>query len=435
MLNKKLHWEYALFYAALSYMILALVFQFMIPYSDGGIASDFFYHVNKAVEFVSAGKISFLNLFQDMVAITIMLFHCSAKFSAMLVTLTLEIGYVIALHYWLCKKIPPSSSGEFKFLYLLIMVLGANLTYFPQFRFYQYGVSGLNTWHNPTSYAVKPFVVTSFFLFVQMLDYAEKDKPLRQVSFMRRTYDGFNLTGIFLAISLYFMVYGKISGLAAWGPVVIVYTIIWWIKSSFSKERFNQCLVIAAAFVPAGIQSIIHFIYYFPVDGSGRSIVFSGFTNITIDLLAKQLWAISFSLFIIVLRRKTVIHNKYIVISFFTYIVAFIERYMFDIVLANGSISQSGDNGWAAHYARIILLLSCLIEFSYYLKETYEGDNQAENNIKLDKKVLRKQLSGRINFSKGKPIICYIGSAWASLYLVSGLTYILLIFLRRAYGF
>jgi len=422
---------YAIFYAALIYAVLRLTFlltSHKISYYD------FSFYQSSAERAWGAERglmgFRFQNLFVDVTVLFLYIFNKGST-AVMAATLVLELGFVLALHYWLHKTMPKDSPRGMKLFILMAGTLGANLTYFAQFKLYR-SVGGMNTWHNPTSYGVKPWVIVSFFLFVQMLEYAERDKASRGQIFLGKRRDGFWLSSVFFALALVMMAWGKISGLQGFVPAAVLYVFLWWASSRFSIARLRQCLTFALPFLPSVAYFAYRYFVYFPSDtagqGAGSRTVFMGFDGVHWERIPIFLWAMSFPIFVTLLRVKTLPKDKRLGISWLTYMFCFFERDMFVILGKSGKVNTDGNTGWGVHYAALILFISSLLSFNQFMIDAHRKRlaerEQTPGETGQGKKGVRAGLRRVFGNGKLDAALCHIGMVWAALYLMSGIFYL-----------
>ena len=347
--------------------------------------SDFGEHFNFALNKAERGDGAFLNLFHDVFnlvnsfadrTVDTELLALAAGVAGFF-ELLLAIGVLFTLSKWLSKDKP-------KLLYLLsaaCVLLSSAPFFFYTGTFYT-GIGGINTWHNPTSFAVKPFIILSFFLIVTLFEYASSsDKGNRIVTGV----DSRKLVRLFicLAACLFFMTYGKISGLAILAPATMVFAVCWWAKSKFSISRFKFCLLIAAAFIPALVQFFKRYFVYFPAESESQT-VFIGFDRLLSPevgiILFRNAWILMLPIFIILIRRKQLVFKKGFFIAGMAYLAAFVQSYMFREL---GPRQGDGNESWGRHYAAMLLLLMCATEVGRMWSELKSSEARGKKDIAI----------------------------------------------------
>ena len=325
--------------------------------------SDYKSHIKAAIRKIDGESSFFVNLYQYLVAFGIKFFQGEPVIVAAVVNGTLEVLYVAALSFILSKWLPSERPWYLRLLSICCVVFSSAPFFVFQGVFYR-GISGINTWHNPTSYAIKPFIVMSFFLIVVLFDRASAAKEVEEVlpqKVFRK--DGVVL---FLALmaSLYMMTYGKISGLAVLAPATLVMAVFWWGKSKWSAKRLIFCLKVAAMFIPALILFSLHYSMYFP-DGGEAKAVYVGFSRLFSDetpmILLRTVWILMLPLFITLTRIRSIVRNKGFVLAWLVYIFAFFEHYMFQEI---GPREGHGNTSWGRHYALVLLLVMSIVEIN-----------------------------------------------------------------------
>ncbi|MDR0853910.1 MAG: hypothetical protein LBN34_06030 [Clostridiales Family XIII bacterium] len=402
----------------LLYLVLAAVCILVT-----NLATDVIAQANGAID---RGTITFRNLFGDMVVVGTKAFHFSPKTVSAISIVILELTFVAISQYYFLKSVK-TSSDYVKFLSLACIVFAAG-PYNPVSGHIYSGVGGINTWHNATSFAVKPFLVLSFFLFQKILDLSDKDKPDRIIDKKGYKCDAFILSGILLAVSLYVMTCGKISGLTLIAPAAFVYLVYRWIRSKFSMVTFRRFLFIGCMFIPALCVFVVKLFHFFPLNADvGESqIVFVGLSRILSSefpsILYKSCWPLMFPIYMFIVRYKSQIKNRGVGICWLMYASAFIQRFMFMEV---GPRAGHGNSSWGSHYAVLILIIVSLIELANYAVEI-----QCTKDIKV---LFKEKRYKEILFSKDV-ILCLIGYIFLIYYLISGIIFVMKYLYIGSYG-
>ena len=326
--------------------------------------SDFGPHIRTSITRAETGVGLFRNLFQDLVAFAINSFHADPKLLAAFVTGFLELLFVAAVIFVLSKWLPQNRSKVMHVLSVCCVVFASAPYYFVEGTFYR-GISGINTWHNPTSFAVKPFIVLSFFLIVVLIEHMSTAAANGAIATDKASKKHILLLLIALTVALYLMTYGKISGLTVIAPATMVFVFCWWMKSKFSITRLRFSLLIAATFIPALILFFSLLLFrYFPSGGASQA-VFNGGANLLSSsgttILLRTVWILMLPIFITLTRIKSILHNKGFVLAWLTYFFAFVVRNMFE---ETGPRSSHGNNSWGRHYALVLLLIVSVTEIN-----------------------------------------------------------------------
>jgi len=368
--------------------------------------------------FISIQTVYGVNLYHDLVSLTYKLFKRPLEQCMIFVTVFFQALYLAIIYFIINRELRDKYSNSVILFFVSTIVLGAAPVKFWVSMFY-IGNMGMNTWHNPTSYAVKPFMVLCFYAYYRGLMFCESDK-------FSRTSRKFIIHWCILAFSGYFLMYSKVSGAQGLYPAILIYSFLWLAcKDSkgkcFSRYRFLYILKFATAFIP----SILLFIRInFNVSQTSQ-FVFSGFRLDTASLKG-VLYALLFPLYVILISRKKVLENKMLIVSLISYTVSFIVFMCFREFRGEIDVTSHGNLGWALHYSLIIVMISSIIEFSKfqnYIKNEIGASSSWGGVLITANRQLFRDL--KINF--GYFLISY--------YLISGIVYILLILHRDTFYF
>jgi len=339
------------------------------------------------------------NLYQNLTALAVNIYNADIEIAAGVVVFIFQMFYISVIHYWVKRELNGIASEKIIVFIIATVSLSGAIPNLLKGSFI-YG-AGLNTWHNPTSYAVRPFAIMCFFLFVRIIRLSSRKKrTITAFGFNRK----FIVNCLVFSICLFLSVYAKISWMQVFLPAAVIFTVIWWASSKFSAKRLLDCLVIGLCFIPAGLLCVYTYFCYFPERG-GCGIQFGLQKNIPFLAMAA---GIAFALFVLVLRFRQLKHNYLYQMTWLAYLTSVFYRMFF---IESGPRAQHGNLYWGIHYASIILLMVSLIEFIKYL---FKADN--------------------LN-TKKKQTIVFIGFILAATHLFSGLYYIFHIYTFSGYAF
>lgn len=345
--------------------------------------------------------------------------------AGMLSAVILEVIFAAAVCYWLYRTLPKNTPDRIRSFSLACTVLATGPFSIPMFR----RVTGstlidcitttraINTWHNPTSYGARPFMVVSFFLFLHCMSLVSVPKNENK---KRRIFgieiDSHLHSMLCLAGSLFIMTYGKISTLQVLAPAALIMLIIWWAADKFSLARFKSCALIGLTFLPAIGYFIFNLFNYFPENSDG-GIEFVGLarffsTQIITISINHFIWLL-LPIFVTSVRWKKIKRSKMFCFGWIVWAVSFLTIYMFK---ETGPRALDGNSTWGRYYATMILVLISLIELAGMLTEIPQV------------REIWRQGKGRFRalaaLKDTKWRLCVLGYMLASVYLISGVVVI-----------
>ena len=355
-------------YVFLGFVLVQYVFL-AIKFREAYFRSDFGAHFRGAMDIFAGGKTPWLNLWQTLTAGFTFIFP--PKLSAGLATAGLELGFVLAVHYWLRKKLPAQISDAARFFALVCVVFSAVPYYVLESSLYTKS-TGLNTWHNPTSYAAKPFLVVSFFLFLRLFELSETKPDVRSVLVFGKKMDSFWVTGLLFAVSLYGMTFGKISSLQFFAPAALIFLAIEWVRSRFSWRKLGHLTYIGCMFIPALVLFACSFLVYFPEESDSK-LIFTGFQQFLSGnawhIFLSTAWSLMLPIYITVCRFRTIKakSSKAFGFAWIAYGIAFLQKYMF---AETGRRAMHGNTSWGRHFALLLLFIISVIEWVAWFNES-----------------------------------------------------------------
>jgi len=357
-------------------------------------AHDFYMHNKWANDILIEGVgLHNLNLYQYAIALMVLLTGTSIELAAGILVFAMKMFFIATIHFYAVRNLEKQSDWVW-FVVAVTALAGSIPNIFdPGANFMYFYGFGFNVWHNPTTYAVMPFVVITFFLFLESIN--KSASSFDESKGKKRFY----LSCLLLAVFLVLSVFGKPSWFPPFAVAALIFLFIYWVSDKFSFSRFKDCMVVGLSFIPAGLLAIHMSI----VDIYNVELSF-GITNIIRPV--PIILNLVFPLLVLALRFKTLRANRLLQMGWLTYIAALLNGVF---IIPAEELIVAGDMTWAILYSSVVLLMVSLIEFSRYIQE----------NMKNTK----------------KRYIIYTGLAFACVYAVGGIFYALHIFGGGLYWF
>jgi len=320
----------------------------------------------------------------------------------------LLLGFV---HYFTWKEIGKNVSDKWLFFVVLTTIFaGAIPNFFIGRLAYGAGI-GITVWHNPTSVVVIPFVVATFFLFVNLVKLSEVAQESRMFSLFGKTsrmFDSIYVYALLLAIALFLSVYAKVSWLVAFVPAVLLFLFVWWAVSGFGLNRLRSCIIIGCCFIPAGLLALYSRTAYF-YGGADSWLVFGRNPNF---ILRNHITNWIFPIVVVILRRTNLKKNYLLQMAWVVLVVATLQlAFMYE----EGVRFNHGNTGWGLLYARTLLVMVSMIELAH-CKIVYFNDED-------------------ISSFKTKRVAINIAITLAAVHLFAGVFYTIALYTRHVYVF
>lgn len=328
--------------------ILLIIFNFFISFGVRDLNPDFPLHNVWILESYVYG-FSFYNLYHDFTALILHLsFGAISIETAVFLTVSImRVLYTYGVYYF-CRKY--TNMSKFRIFFLTgVITIGASIPNFFSNRIMYDYATGLNIWHNPTTFTVMPFVVVTMFLFYKAICIIkEEETTLKQRI----------VASLFLCIMLLISVYGK----GSWFPPMALgsgmYLFYYWASDRFSKKRFIDCLIIGFAFIPAGLYTLwLSTQTIYSVD------LVIGITNYIRPvgvLLNMSLPIVT----LVLLGKNRIKNNPLVLISWLVHISAI----LIGVFLIEYGRESHGNMTWGILYANIMLVMTSLIAVMDYIK-------------------------------------------------------------------
>ena len=353
------------------YKLHNIVFYFMVMIFTAfiviislqmGFENDFPTHTAWAADVASGKAPPFLNLFHDLTAFFIKITGAgkiAQRVSAIMSTCILEFCFILAVHYWLNRKLPKNTTDGVKLFSLTVITFAITPFYIPFIfnylsqRFFHTTPDffpQITTWHNPTSFAVKPFFIISFFLIIECIASAEKAKKDQKTVRIIKWNVGYSqIIYISLALALLVSCWGKIAGFQVLAPAATVLLAIRFFLSKFSLKKLWGYLLIGITFIPSLIYFFFSLSNYFPGTDqeSVSGIEFIGFSillsNQIFAIILTNLWLLILPIYVTIICWDHVKKSIIFGLSWLTYFFSFVSNYMFR---ETGSRAADGNNSW-----------------------------------------------------------------------------------------
>lgn len=216
-----------------------------------------------------------------------------------------------------------------------------------------WGISLINTWHNPTNVTARPFGIIAFYILCNAMYEWKSDN---KISWKKL----FVLSGTLVLANM-----GKPSFGQVFLPAVTLFCILWCVHSKFNN--FRMCLAIAAAFVIPAIQLLLQMLYAFG-DGDGTveiawfDVISHLYPNIGLLLLKYLLFPIAVTWYL----RRTLKSDIEMQLAWLLWGVSFCE---YAALAETGERRYHGNFGWGFSIANFILQFVSLVRLIKYLKE------------------------------------------------------------------
>ena len=255
------------------------------------------------------------------------------------------------------------------FLTLVSMLVGPLYLRFYNRRYYM-GQGSPNPWHNPTSTAVRPFMILITVLTVIYWNCGEEERITVYGRNMKKATLYEIILGVLLLISTiikpsYLMVYLPVCGIRA---LVLLFR---------GRSRgFWKLVAQHLYFVPSLFVFLYQYliIYFFPAeDGGEKSAVIIAFLRTARihapSVLISLFLRMAFPFMVIILWRKEIIKERYFPIIMGQYLAGLAINWTF---AETGSRATHGNFGWGNILACFMLWIFCMF---FYAKQ-YLGDKE-----------------------------------------------------------
>lgn len=217
-----------------------------------------------------------------------------------------------------------------------------------------WGISLINTWHNPTNVAARPFGVIAFYILCSAIHEWKSDN---KISWKKL----FVLSGVLVVANM-----GKPSFGQVFLPSITLFCVLWCVCSRF--KNFKMCLAIATAFVVPAMQLLFQMFFAFG-DGDGTveiawfDVICHLQPNIALMLLKYLLFPIAVTVYL----RKNLKCDIEMQLAWLLWGVSFCE---YAALAETGERRYHGNFGWGFSIANFILQFVSLVRLIAYLKET-----------------------------------------------------------------
>jgi len=363
------------------YIVLCAVMAFHFRDGTNEGASDFYWHhiwVNDIL--VDGFGLYNLNLYHNAIALMVLLTGRSITLASGILLFSMKVFFIATIHYYVNRNLEKRS----RWVWFVVAVTalagsipnifdsGANLMY-------HYGF-GLNVWHNATTYTVMPFVIITFFMFLESINLSTSS--FDESNGKKRFY----LSCLLLAVFLVLSVLGKPSWFPPFAVAALIFLFFYWASDKFSFSRFKDCIVLGLSFIPAGLLAI-----FISNNTLHSTDLIFGITSYIRPI--PVILNLFFPLLVLFLRFKTIKTNRLLQMGWLTYIISLLNG----VFIIEAGIESHGNMTWAILYSMVVLLMVSLIEFTRYIKENEKNP-------------------------KARPII-YAGLTIAYVHMISGVFY------------
>lgn len=289
------------------------------------------------------------------ISLNISLYDVMVLLETFLVALILYIIYRVLLYYLKDKF------NEIILLLISISLIFVTSIYIPFFnKFMYFGQGSPNTWHNPTTFIIKPIAILCFW---GLVTYIQKYQHLSNKKLP-----------IILSILFALSVWAKPSFAITFYPALLIFLIIYYRKNF--KIYWNIFLILLPSIILLAIQ------YYHTYSQSLAStndmkdnIIFTFFGVIRLWTkvpFISLLLAIAFPLSILVIDLKNVKKNQILILSWLNVIIAYLEF----AFLAEKYKFPQGAFGFGYNLALFLLFIFSFIHLLNYIKSNTQKKQQ-----------------------------------------------------------
>lgn len=211
---------------------------------------------------------------------------------------------------------------------------------------YYLGQLTFNAWHNPTTIAVKPFTITTVYIFVLILrDVLEMNQEKENKKF------------VIFAVLLAMSAFAKPSFVQAFAPVVVVYCVINFLMHP--KSGFIFGLKAAFSMIPVGLVLILQYCLSLQNSGGIGIELFKVWNLFTTNVTGSLIISILFPMIIYVLFAKYILSDKFMQIGLLFFVSAVMQFSLFYLHVN----PNTGDFVWGAYLATGMFFIVAIIQW------------------------------------------------------------------------
>lgn len=348
--NIRKHWKELLVFGLFCGVIFFISFKIVILHMMIK-GTDYYVHAIRAIDIFQNGFIGLITNFSYPIwyigvkfferVVHLNLFNSAAMMTAIVYTLTYGIIY------YFYKVYLKNCSGVICACLAMVTMVIQPISHEGLVCSTEMGRAVFNTWHNPTNIVARFFGIIAFFYFHKILDDDKKEGSVHKK-------DYYIFSVVMCLANL-----GKPSFSQVFLPMIVIYCVIYCLKSKFVK--FRLCLNIAFAVVPSVLILLSEFLTSFYENGEGIEIAwfevmnYSGTSN-----PAVLLGTLMLPIYITLIYFKDIVKDKKMVSAWLMYGIAFLEYAAF---AEKGSRRYHGNFGWGYIIAIFILHMVSIIKF------------------------------------------------------------------------